>query len=59
MFDSDEMFCLQFSEELVKPSFGTELNNCEVLLGGNAKFACTVDGKPEPRVKWYVELLHL
>ena len=35
------------------PVFKKELQNCEIIEGSAARFACQVSGNPEPTVEWY------
>ena len=36
------------------PMFERTLNDLEVSLGNEAVFTCTVSGRPQPEVTWYV-----
>lgn len=45
-------FC--YAEDLIEPKFTSELRNCDVLLGADAKFSVKISGKPLPAVKWFV-----
>ena len=39
--------------EIMSPSFTSELENCDIKLGDNAKFSCRITGQPAPTFKWF------
>uniref|UniRef100_A0A1I7XHF4 Immunoglobulin I-set domain protein n=1 Tax=Heterorhabditis bacteriophora TaxID=37862 RepID=A0A1I7XHF4_HETBA len=40
-------------ENLIPPHFVEQLEPLEVKIGNAAKLSCTVEGKPQPEVKWF------
>lgn len=46
------LFILLLTETVLGPKFRGELSNCEVLLGGDAKFEVNCSGKPAPDIRW-------